>query len=74
MADPSSRLTALSEAERTQALECFTLLRPALEEGVSQAQIADTHKISLCAVQRWMKCYREQGLAGMAGAARQGDA
>jgi transposase len=71
MADPSSRLTALSEAERTQALECFTLLRPALEEGVSQAQIADTHKISLCAVQRWMKCYREQGLAGVA---RQGDA
>ena len=70
MAKSPLPLTALSEAQRAQALERFALLRPALEEGVSQAQIAGTHDVSLRTIQRWMKSYREQGLAGLAGAGR----
>lgn len=34
---------ALSETQRRQALERFAVLRPALEEGVSQTQIARDH-------------------------------
>ena len=33
-------LTALSEVQRAQDLERFTIIRPALEDGVSQAQVA----------------------------------
>ena len=68
--EQSSLLTTLSEAQRTQALERFALLRPALEEGVSQTQIARDHQIALSTVQRWIKNYREKGLAGLANARR----
>ena len=59
-------LTALSEAQRTQALERFAILRPALEEGVPQTQIARTYDLPLSTVQRWIKRYREHGLVGLA--------
>jgi putative transposase len=59
-------LTALSEAQRAQALERFAIIRPALEEGVSQAQVARTHQIGPSTVQSWVKRYREKGLAGLA--------
>jgi transposase-like protein len=58
--------TTLSEAQRVQALERFAILRPALEEGVPQTQIARTHQLPLSTVQRWIKRYREYGLAGLA--------
>ena len=48
-------LTTLSEAQRSQALERFAVLRSALEEGVSQTQIARDHQMSLSTVQRWIK-------------------
>jgi putative transposase len=70
MATSSSSLTALSEAQRVQAQERFRLLRPALEEGVSQVQLARDAQLSLSTVQRWIKRYREAGLAGLANAAR----
>lgn len=70
MGEPSTRLTTLSEAQRRQALERFAVLRPALEEGVSQTQIACDHQVSLSTVQRWIKSYREKGLAGLAPATR----
>ena len=35
-------LTALSEAQRTQALERFTIIRPALEKEITQAEVART--------------------------------
>ena len=44
MAEQAILLTALSEAQRRQALERFAVLRPALEEGVSQTQIARDHR------------------------------
>jgi len=66
MADASLPLTALSEAQRTQALERFAIIRPSLEDGVSQAQVARTHHIPKSTVQQWIKRYREKGLAGLA--------
>jgi putative transposase len=59
-------LTALSDAQRAQALERFAIIRPALEEGVSQAQVARTHQMAPSTVQLWIKRYREKGLAGLA--------
>ena len=55
----------LSEAQRAQALERFAILRPALEEGVPQTQIARLQDLPLSTVQRWIKRYRERGLAGL---------
>lgn len=70
MALASAALTALSEAQRTQALERFTIIRPALEKEITQAEVARTQQISLRTVQRWIKNYREQGLAGLADPSR----
>src|SRR5436305_1773060 len=66
MAEPFFPLTALSEAQRAQALERFTIIRPALEEGVSRAQVARTSKKAPSTIQLWIKRYREKGLVGLA--------
>src|SRR6266567_3605999 len=63
-------LTALSEAQRAQALERFAIIRPAVDKEVTQAQVARTHQIPASTVQLWIKRYREKGLAGLANAAR----
>ncbi len=68
MVEPSIPLTALSEDQRAQAHTRFTIIRPALEDGVTQAQVARTHDISKSTIQRWVKRYREKGLAGLADA------
>ena len=70
MLKPPLPLTALSEAQRAQAQERFEIIRPALEEGVTQAQVARTHKISASTVQSWIKRYRDKGLAGLANGGR----
>src|SRR5712692_9728736 len=70
IAHASSPLTTLSETQRTQALERFTIIRPALEKEITQAQVARTHQLSLRTIQRWMKRYREQGLTGLTDAVR----
>ena len=57
-------------AQRAQAQERFTIIRPALDKEVTQAEVARTHQLSLRTVQRWIKRYREQGLAGLADSAR----
>jgi putative transposase len=59
-------LTALSEDQRAQAHTRFTIIRPALEDGITQAQVARTHNIPASTVRRWVKRYREKGLAGLA--------
>src|SRR5947209_917569 len=69
-AQASFPLSSLSEAQRTQALERFALLRPALEGHISQTQLAREQQIPLSTIQRWIKQYREQGLAGLANATR----
>ncbi len=70
MALAPSSLTSLSEEQRTQATSRFTIIRPALEKEITQAEVARTHQISLRTVQRWIKSYREQGLAGLADSTR----
>ncbi len=66
-------LTALTEAQRAQAHNRFTIIRPALEDGVTQAQVARTHTIPASTVRRWMMRYRDKGLAGLADAKTRSD-
>ncbi|HZO75387.1 MAG TPA: helix-turn-helix domain-containing protein [Ktedonobacteraceae bacterium] len=63
-------LTSLSEAQRAQAQERFTIIRPALDKEITQAEVARAHQLSLRTIQRWIKTYREQGLTGLANTAR----
>src|SRR5258708_33852866 len=73
MTEPSTPLTALSEDQRAQAHTRFTTIRPTLEDGVTQAQVARTHNIPASTVRRWVKRYREKGLAGLADAKGRSD-
>ncbi len=70
MAGSSLPLTSLSEAQRAQAQERFRIVCPALDKEITQAEVARTHQISVRTVQRWIKNYREHGLAGLADATR----
>jgi putative transposase len=45
-------------------------LRPTLEGQISQTQLARDQQIFLSTIQRWIKQYREKGLAGLANARR----
>ena len=63
-------LTDLSAAQRTQAYSRFTIISPILEEGVSQAHVARIHNVPVSTVQRWVRRYRENGIAGLADAER----
>src|SRR5712691_6537887 len=73
MAKSSVLLTTLSEDQREQAQTRFTIIRPALEDGVSQSQVARTHNLPRSTVQRWVKHYREKGLTGLADAKTRSD-
>jgi DNA-binding NarL/FixJ family response regulator len=64
MTEPPVLLTALSEAQRAQATQRLTIIRSALEDGVTQTQVASPHHLSVSTVRRWGKRYREKGLAG----------
>ena len=48
----------------------FRLLQPHLENGIPLARIARDQGIVLRTAQRWLRCYRAQGLAGLARAPR----
>jgi LacI family transcriptional regulator len=66
MTEPPVPPMALSEGQRAQAHTRFMIIRPALEDGVTQAKVARTHNIPPSTVQRWVKRYREKGLYGLA--------
>lgn len=70
MAKAPVPLTSLSEEQRAEAYARFEIARPALEDGMSQAQIARIHQLVKSSVQRWIARYREQGLAGLTTTAR----
>ena len=55
----------MSEALRAHALDRFSVLRPHLEDGVPLAQSAAHHGIPLRTARRWLRVYREHGLAGL---------
>ena len=69
MADPLP-LTARSEDERNQVLARFYLLRPFFEEGVPLARLAQQQKLALRTARRWVRQYRQAGLAGLVRKAR----
>src|SRR5271165_981831 len=58
-------LTELTEPQRQRALERFRQLRTHLEQNASLARIADEAAVSLRTAQRWVRRYRECGLAGL---------
>ncbi len=62
----TASLTELPEPERQQALERFHRLRPHLEYNAPLAPIARDAKVTLRTAQRWVRRYRERGLAGLA--------
>lgn len=55
----------LTEMQRGQAVGRFAMIRPYIEDGVCQREIARVHQLSLRTVQRWIQAYREEGLAGL---------
>ncbi len=61
----SHPLVEMTDKQRAHALEHFELIRPHLEEGVPQSELARAHQISLSTVQRWVRAYREGGLSGL---------
>ena len=65
MTDPLAA-TALTAAQRAEALARFTLLQPYLEEGVPLTRVAQDRGVPLRTVQRWLHGYRQRGLAGLA--------
>src|SRR5690349_575347 len=70
MMDQSVPLAELSEIQRTQAYTRFTIIRPVLEDGISQAHVARIHNVPGSTVQRWVSRYREKGISGLADAER----
>jgi putative transposase len=64
--DPSVTLARLTPRQRECALERYGLLRPCLEEGMTQSWVAREQQVSMSTVQRWMRVYREKGLSGLA--------
>src|SRR5215212_5341752 len=59
-------LTGLSEAAGTIALARFRVLQPHLDDHVPLARVARAQGLELRTLQRWLRAYRQQGLAGPA--------
>ena len=59
-------LSALSEAERTEAMKRYSIIRPYVEGSALSAEVARHHSLPLRTLQRWAAQYRELGLAGLA--------
>lgn len=58
-------LTNLTEQERALAMERFEVLRSILEGQELLATIANRHQLSPRTLQRWLRCYHRDGLAGL---------
>jgi len=58
-------LTELTAPQRQHAFERFRQMRAHLEQDVLLAQIAAEAAVSLRTAQRWVRRYRECGLAGL---------
>ncbi|GHO97522.1 hypothetical protein KSF_075700 [Reticulibacter mediterranei] len=58
-------LTTRPNAQRAKALERFIIIRTALEDGISQAQVASASKKAPSRIRLWIKRYQEMGLSGL---------
>jgi putative transposase len=56
----------MTNSSQKQALERFHLIRPFIEDGVPLVELAVHHTIALRTLQRWVKQYRSDGMAGLA--------
>lgn len=63
-------LTTATEAQRTQALARFRLIRPFLEDGIPLTRIATEQQLSVRTLRRWVRHYRTQGFVGLARVSR----
>jgi len=64
-ASAATVLTQFSQRQRGQALDRFGVLRAHVEDKVPLAEIARQHKLPLRTLERWLRGYREHGLAGL---------
>ena len=64
-ASATTVLTQFSERQRRQALDRFGVLRAQVEDNVPLAEIARQRKLPLRTLERWLRGYREHGLAGL---------
>jgi putative transposase len=67
---PDQADTALTEAQREQAMTRYAVLRPHLENGTALAETARQAGVALRTAQRWLASYRRSGLVGLARSAR----
>src|SRR5437762_5117693 len=58
-------LTEMSEDQRREAMRRFEIIRGHFEDGVSQAELARCSGVPKKTLQRWVRRYREHGLAGL---------
>ncbi|MGW4095068.1 Mu transposase C-terminal domain-containing protein [Nocardia sp. NPDC004750] len=58
-------LAGLSETERRAAMDRFEVLRPHLEDDVPLTRAAAHAGVPLRTAQRWLRRYRDKGLAGL---------
>lgn len=65
MTETALPLVGFTDMQRAEALAHFALIRPHLEDGVPQTELARVHQVSLSTVQRWVRAYREVGLSGL---------
>ena len=61
---------ALTDQESQQATHRYALIRPCLEAGVTAASVARQHGLPIRTVQRWVACFRRDGLAALGRAPR----
>ena len=63
-------LVELTDAQRDEAMEKFTILRPHLQDGIAQVEVARASNVPLRTIQRWVAQYKSDGLMGLARQAR----
>lgn len=59
---PDEADTALTMAQREQAMARYAVLRPHLDDGISLAEAARQGEVALRTAQRWLASYRKSGL------------
>jgi putative transposase len=58
-------LSALSSAERNEAMRRYRIIEPHLESGCSLEDIASASSVTCRTLQRWVGHYRKHGLSGL---------
>ena len=62
----SLSLTELDEQERAEAIARYKIILPFLEGQATLKAVAQAHSVAYRTAQRWVSCYRQSGLVGLA--------